>query len=60
VTGVVGGGDTTITNLPLGTESPLYPGAAHVERGQRADHVGRLELIGPATPAARRPGTDRR
>ena len=28
---LVGGGDTTITNLPLGTESPLYPGAAHVD-----------------------------
>jgi len=28
---LVGGGDTTITNLPLGTDSPLYPGAAHVD-----------------------------
>ncbi|WP_206789561.1 D-alanyl-D-alanine carboxypeptidase/D-alanyl-D-alanine-endopeptidase [Amycolatopsis sp. MtRt-6] len=28
---LVGGGDTTLTNLPLGTESPLYPGAAHVD-----------------------------
>ncbi|MGW4060278.1 D-alanyl-D-alanine carboxypeptidase/D-alanyl-D-alanine endopeptidase [Amycolatopsis sp. NPDC004747] len=28
---LVGGGDTTLTNLPLGTDSPLYPGAAHVD-----------------------------
>jgi D-alanyl-D-alanine carboxypeptidase/D-alanyl-D-alanine-endopeptidase (penicillin-binding protein 4) len=28
---LVGGGDTTLTGLPLGTESPLYPGAAHVD-----------------------------
>ncbi|MEV7093558.1 D-alanyl-D-alanine carboxypeptidase/D-alanyl-D-alanine-endopeptidase [Amycolatopsis sp. NPDC051045] len=28
---LVGGGDTTLTSLPLGTESPLYPGAAHVD-----------------------------
>ncbi|MEV6873685.1 D-alanyl-D-alanine carboxypeptidase/D-alanyl-D-alanine-endopeptidase [Amycolatopsis sp. NPDC051128] len=28
---LVGGGDTTLTNLPLGTASPLYPGAAHVD-----------------------------
>ncbi|MBE1500299.1 D-alanyl-D-alanine carboxypeptidase/D-alanyl-D-alanine-endopeptidase (penicillin-binding protein 4) [Amycolatopsis lexingtonensis] len=28
---LVGGGDTTITNLPLGTDSPLYPGGAHVD-----------------------------
>lgn len=28
---LVGGGDTTITGLPLGTESPLYPGAAHLD-----------------------------
>ncbi|MEV6639777.1 D-alanyl-D-alanine carboxypeptidase/D-alanyl-D-alanine-endopeptidase [Amycolatopsis sp. NPDC051371] len=28
---LVGGGDVTLTALPLGTESPLYPGAAHVD-----------------------------
>ncbi len=28
---LVGGGDTTITNLPLGTDSPLYPAGAHVD-----------------------------
>ena len=28
---LVGGGDVTLTSLPLGTESPLYPGAAHVD-----------------------------
>ncbi|MEA5359238.1 D-alanyl-D-alanine carboxypeptidase/D-alanyl-D-alanine-endopeptidase [Amycolatopsis sp., V23-08] len=28
---LVGGGDPTLTALPLGTESPLYPGAAHVD-----------------------------
>ncbi|WIX86277.1 D-alanyl-D-alanine carboxypeptidase/D-alanyl-D-alanine-endopeptidase [Amycolatopsis sp. DG1A-15b] len=28
---LVGGGDTTLTNLPLGTDSPLYPGGAHVD-----------------------------
>ncbi len=28
---LVGGGDTTMTALPLGTESPLYPGAAHLD-----------------------------
>ena len=28
---LVGGGDVTLTGLPLGTESPLYPGAAHVD-----------------------------
>ena len=28
---LVGGGDTTLTGLPLGTESPLYPGAAHLD-----------------------------
>jgi D-alanyl-D-alanine carboxypeptidase/D-alanyl-D-alanine-endopeptidase (penicillin-binding protein 4) len=28
---LVGGGDPTLTSLPLGTESPLYPGAAHVD-----------------------------
>ncbi|MEV6441173.1 D-alanyl-D-alanine carboxypeptidase/D-alanyl-D-alanine-endopeptidase [Amycolatopsis sp. NPDC051716] len=28
---LVGGGDTTLTSLPLGTDSPLYPGGAHVD-----------------------------
>lgn len=28
---LVGGGDVTLTALPLGTQSPLYPGAAHVD-----------------------------
>ena len=28
---LVGGGDLTLTALPLGTDSPLYPGAAHVD-----------------------------
>jgi len=28
---LVGGGDTTMTGLPLGTESPLYAGAAHLD-----------------------------
>jgi D-alanyl-D-alanine carboxypeptidase/D-alanyl-D-alanine-endopeptidase (penicillin-binding protein 4) len=28
---LVGGGDPTLTALPLGTDSPLYPGAAHVD-----------------------------
>ncbi|MCR6481445.1 D-alanyl-D-alanine carboxypeptidase/D-alanyl-D-alanine-endopeptidase [Amycolatopsis sp. OK19-0408] len=28
---LVGGGDVTLTSLPLGTDSPLYPGAAHVD-----------------------------
>lgn len=28
---LVGGGDVTLTALPLGTDSPLYPGAAHVD-----------------------------
>nr|WP_181776151.1 D-alanyl-D-alanine carboxypeptidase/D-alanyl-D-alanine-endopeptidase [Amycolatopsis pittospori] len=28
---LVAGGDTSLTSLPLGTDSPLYPGAAHVD-----------------------------
>ncbi|GAA3556823.1 D-alanyl-D-alanine carboxypeptidase/D-alanyl-D-alanine-endopeptidase [Amycolatopsis ultiminotia] len=28
---LVGGGDPTLTALPQGTDSPLYPGAAHVD-----------------------------
>ncbi|KZB83331.1 D-alanyl-D-alanine carboxypeptidase/D-alanyl-D-alanine endopeptidase [Amycolatopsis regifaucium] len=28
---LVAGGDPTLTSLPLGTDSPLYPGAAHVD-----------------------------
>ncbi|MEU5262412.1 D-alanyl-D-alanine carboxypeptidase/D-alanyl-D-alanine-endopeptidase [Amycolatopsis sp. NPDC021455] len=28
---LVGGGDPTLTALPIGTDSPLYPGAAHVD-----------------------------
>ncbi|WP_199730373.1 D-alanyl-D-alanine carboxypeptidase/D-alanyl-D-alanine endopeptidase [Amycolatopsis panacis] len=28
---LVGGGDPTLTTLPQGTDSPLYPGAAHVD-----------------------------
>ncbi|MFE0021863.1 D-alanyl-D-alanine carboxypeptidase/D-alanyl-D-alanine-endopeptidase [Amycolatopsis sp. NPDC059021] len=28
---LVAGGDVTLTTLPLGTDSPLYPGAAHVD-----------------------------
>ncbi len=28
---LVAGGDTSLTALPLGTDSPLYPGAAHVD-----------------------------
>ncbi|WP_410618075.1 D-alanyl-D-alanine carboxypeptidase/D-alanyl-D-alanine-endopeptidase [Amycolatopsis sp. cmx-8-4] len=28
---LVGGGDPTLTSLPQGTESPLYPSAAHVD-----------------------------
>ncbi|MEC3981453.1 D-alanyl-D-alanine carboxypeptidase/D-alanyl-D-alanine endopeptidase [Amycolatopsis sp. H20-H5] len=28
---LVGGGDVTLTNEPLGKDSPLYPGAAHVD-----------------------------
>ncbi|MET9266765.1 D-alanyl-D-alanine carboxypeptidase/D-alanyl-D-alanine-endopeptidase [Amycolatopsis sp. NPDC004079] len=28
---IVGGGDPSLTALPVGTDSPLYPGAAHVD-----------------------------
>ncbi|WP_020664240.1 D-alanyl-D-alanine carboxypeptidase/D-alanyl-D-alanine endopeptidase [Amycolatopsis benzoatilytica] len=28
---LVGGGDPTLTALPVGTDSPLYPGAAHID-----------------------------
>ncbi|MEV7555658.1 D-alanyl-D-alanine carboxypeptidase/D-alanyl-D-alanine-endopeptidase [Amycolatopsis sp. NPDC089917] len=28
---LVAGGDPSLTSLPLGTDSPLYPGAAHVD-----------------------------
>ncbi|HEY2057670.1 MAG TPA: D-alanyl-D-alanine carboxypeptidase/D-alanyl-D-alanine-endopeptidase [Amycolatopsis sp.] len=28
---IVGGGDPTLTTLPIGTDSPLYPGDAHVD-----------------------------
>ncbi|WIX81315.1 D-alanyl-D-alanine carboxypeptidase/D-alanyl-D-alanine-endopeptidase [Amycolatopsis carbonis] len=28
---IVGGGDPSLTALPIGTDSPLYPGAAHVD-----------------------------
>jgi D-alanyl-D-alanine carboxypeptidase/D-alanyl-D-alanine-endopeptidase (penicillin-binding protein 4) len=28
---LVAGGDTSLTALPMGTDSPLYPGAAHVD-----------------------------
>ncbi|MEV8608647.1 D-alanyl-D-alanine carboxypeptidase/D-alanyl-D-alanine-endopeptidase [Amycolatopsis sp. NPDC051373] len=40
---IVGGGDPSLTALPIGTDSPLYPGAAHVD-----DLVAQIKKADPS------------
>ncbi|MDT8910950.1 D-alanyl-D-alanine carboxypeptidase/D-alanyl-D-alanine-endopeptidase [Amycolatopsis sp. PS_44_ISF1] len=64
---LVGGGDPTLTTLPIGTDSPLYPGDAHVDdlvaqvKKATGGEVGKVQLdlsayTGPQTAPGWEPG----